>query len=70
MTSTTKLTCKPGDRFSVSVADGTVEMEITDLRCGDVWNCNPVDRRDEYGTHMVFTDEDLERKIEWERKWR
>jgi hypothetical protein len=56
-----------GDRFTVNVADGVVLMEVTSRRCGDVWNCNPVDTggryADEYGSHMVFTDAQVARKI-------
>ena len=58
---------KVGDQFTVNIADGSVLMEVTKLRCGDVWDCNPVDTggtyADEYGTHMVFTDEQVARKI-------
>jgi len=54
---------KVGDRFTVSIADGVVEMEVTGLRCGDVWDCHPVDPDDLYGHHMVFTDDQVARKV-------
>lgn len=58
-----KLKSKIGDQFTVAVADGMVLMEVTSLRCGDVWDCNPVNTKneyaDEYGRHMVFTDDQI-----------
>lgn len=59
------LQTKPGARFTVSVADGVVLMEARKIRCGDAWDCYPVstggDYADEYGRHMVFTDEEVTR---------
>jgi hypothetical protein len=56
-----------GEQFVVIVADGYVLMEVSGLRCGDVWDCNPVDTggryADEYGHHMVFTDEQVAEKV-------
>ena len=59
---------KVGDQFTVNVADGYVLMEVTGLRCGDVWDCNPVEHAErqyaqEYGSHMVFTDAQVARKV-------
>jgi len=58
---------QPGDLFTVNIADGVVLMEARSIRCGDVWDCHPVDSggeySDEYGSHMVFTDEQLARKV-------
>ena len=64
---------KPGDQFTVNVADGSVLMEVTSLRCGDVWNCEPApyhsrDYAQEYGSHMVFTDEQVARKIAFHKR--
>ena len=65
---------KVGDQFTVHVADGNVLMEVTGLRCGDVWDCNPVDLApqyaQEYGSHMVFTDAQVARKITFHNQWR
>lgn len=62
------LQAKPGARFTVSIADGVVLMEARSIRCGDVWDCYPVDTgdeyADEYGHHMIFTDEEVARKSE------
>lgn len=64
---------KVGDRFTVNVADGVVLMEVTKLRCGDVWDCNPVENASgyaqEYGSHMVFTDEQVTRKVAFRKKY-
>lgn len=59
---------KIGDQFTVHVADGNVLMEVTGLRCGDVWDCNPAEYADrgyaqEYGSPMVFTDQQVARKV-------
>lgn len=54
---------KAGDRFNVYIADGVVLMEATKIRCGDVWDCYPVDPNDEYGRHMVFTDNQVAHKV-------
>lgn len=59
MNTPTNLKCSAGQRFHVSVADGIVAMELVSIRCGDVWNCSPVNPNDEYGSDMVFTDDDL-----------
>lgn len=52
--------------FTVSVADGVVLMEARNIRCGDVWDCYPVDTggeyADEYGCHMVFTEDEVARR--------
>lgn len=52
----------PGDRFVVSVADGGVLMEARNIRCGDVWDCYPVEGQP-YGEHMVFTDDQVAEKV-------
>lgn len=49
-------------RFTVCIADGVVLMEARNIRCGDVWDCYPVDSRDEYGCHMVFTEDEVVRR--------
>lgn len=58
---------KSGDQFTVTVADGVVLMEARSIRCGDVWDCYPVDTggmyADEYGYHMIFTDDQLASKV-------
>jgi len=61
---------KAGDQFDLSIADGYVLMEVTGLRCGDVWDCNPVEYvpfgrhyAQEYGSHMVFTDEQVAQMV-------
>jgi hypothetical protein len=63
-----------GDRFTVSIADGVVLMEARSLRCGDVWDCYPVntggDYADEYGHHMIFTDEQVASKSGRHNQWR
>lgn len=62
---------KVGDQFTVNIADGIVTMEVTSLRCGDVWNCEPVGHDpDGYGHHMVFTDEQVARKVSFFKKYR
>lgn len=66
----------PGNRFTVTVADGTVLMEARSLRCGDVWDCYPVEAPEygrfaqEYGTHTVFTDEQVAEKVARHSQWR
>jgi hypothetical protein len=60
---------KAGDQFTVTVADGSVLMEARNIRCGDVWDCYPVDPDDDYGSHMVFTDEQVAANVEYYRKW-
>lgn len=58
---------QPGAQFTVNIADGVVLMEARSIRCGDVWDCYPVDTggeyADEYGGHMVFTDAQLAPKV-------
>ena len=61
---------KAGDRFTVAVADGVVLMEARNIRCGDVWDCYPVDPDDDYGTHMVFTDEQVAFKVGLHTAWK
>ena len=65
---------RPGDQFTVTVADGIVLMEARSIRWGDVWDCYPVntggDYADEYGHHMIFTDEDVAFKAERHKRWR
>jgi hypothetical protein len=46
-------------RFSLTVCDGIVLMEVRGVRCGDVWDCEPVDPTDEYGSHEVYTGSQL-----------
>lgn len=62
-----------GERFTVPVADGVVLMEARNLRCGDVWDCYPVDTggeyADEYGGHMVFTEDQLAPKIQGHKRF-
>lgn len=57
------LRAKVGDRFYVDkgdrfFVDGSTEhftlMEVTSLRCGDVWNCHPTDGR---SMPIVLTDD-------------
>ena len=65
----------PGDRFTVSIADGTVLMEARSIRCGDVWDCYPVEGAprtyaQEYGKHMVFTDEEVAKDAARHKQWR
>ena len=65
---------KPGTRFTVCVADGEVLMEARNIRCGDVWDCYPVENADpcyaqEYGSHMVFTDEQVAKKVAFHKQW-
>jgi len=59
---------QPGAQFTVNIADGVVLMEARSIRCGDVWDCYPVDTggeyADEYGGHMVFTDAQLAPKVQ------
>jgi len=65
-----------GDKFVVHIADGSVLMEARRIRCGDVWDCYPVSTVEygryaqEYGKHMVFTDEDVAAKIAYHKQWR
>ena len=65
-----------GARFTVDIADGTVLMEARNVRCGDVWDCHPVSDPEygtfaqEYGAHMVFTDEDVAKKAARHSQWR
>ena len=68
------LKTKPGDRFTVDVADGTVLMEAKSVRCGDVWDCYPAEGAggyfaQEYGSHMVFTDEQVAKKVAFHKQW-
>ncbi len=67
------LRTEPGDRFTVIIADGRVLMEARSIRCGDVWDCYPVENEpgfaQEYGAHMVFTDEQVAEKVARRRKW-
>lgn len=56
------------DTFTVSVADGIVLMETTRIRCGDVWDCHPVagaphHYAQDYGSHMVFTEAQLVKRV-------
>lgn len=69
---------KVGDRFSVTVADASVLMEATGIRCGDVWDCNPVDPSQldgaghyyqPYGKPMVVTDDDLGERVEMHKRY-
>lgn len=61
---------KPGDRFAVEVADGSVVMEARSLRTGDVWDCYPVEDPAGYGSHMVFTDDEVQRQVAaYKRYW-
>ena len=60
---------KPGMRFSLSVMDGTVLMETSNVRVGDVWDCHPVvgasnDYCQQYGQHEVYTVDQLKERIE------
>jgi alpha-L-arabinofuranosidase len=67
---------KAGDRFTVVIADGNVLMEARHIRCGDVWDCHPVEAPEygrfaqEYGKHMVFTDEQVVKKAAHHSQWR
>ena len=66
---------KPGDQFSISVADGYVLMEAVRIRCGDVWDCVPASVTERgkyeqtYGKPMVFTDDEVAEKVAWHRKY-
>ncbi|KPL02555.1 MAG: hypothetical protein AMK75_02665 [Planctomycetes bacterium SM23_65] len=60
---------KAGDRFAVTVADGSVLMEARNIRCGDVWDCYPVNPDDEYGSHMVFTDAQVAHQVARHKAW-
>ena len=47
-----------GDRFTVVVGDTVILMEVTGLRCGDVWDCHPVEESEKIQP-MVFTEAEV-----------
>jgi len=50
-----------GDRFTVVVGDTVILMEVTGLRCGDVWDCHPVEESEKIQP-MVFTEAEVLRR--------